>query len=113
MNPVTPLGVAGPAERARHPSAGRWRIDIARAAGVLLRQRPAEGPWPQVAALVTAARGVSGQSAVVYAQRLGVEVAFLRQIEDGQVAVTALPPTLTQAPWWAPALRQLGSAAAG
>jgi hypothetical protein len=101
------------AARGRHPSAGRWRIDIARAAAVVLRHGSAPGPWPQVAALVTAARGESGLAPTVFAERFGVEASRLEQIEAGLVGPADLPSALTRLPWWAPAYRQLRATTVG
>ena len=93
------------AARGRHPSAGRWRIDVVRAAERLVAVLPVEGGERHVAAAVTAARGASGVDRAAFAVSFGLELATLADLEAGLVGAAEAPPPLRRAPWWRAATR--------
>lgn len=101
------------AARRRHPSAGRWRVDVVRAAERLAAAVPVAGAHHHVAAAVMAARGAAGADRAAFADALGVDVATIVALEAGHVPPHDAPARLRHAPWWAAATRCSDEGAGG
>lgn len=93
------------ASRARHPSAGRWRVDVAAAAQALVSAGVVGGQAPHVAAAVAAARGASGVDEPTFAARHGLTAGQLVALEAGAQPVADVPSSLRGQAWWPAATR--------
>jgi hypothetical protein len=108
-------GFAGPGERAgagvrvgsgarararaesqrRHPTARAWRPDRRRVLERLAQRASLGGArWPRVAAAVVMLRGIAGDDAPAFADRLGIGVAALDRLEGGLSPPSAIPVRL-------------------
>jgi ribosome-binding protein aMBF1 (putative translation factor) len=81
--------------RDRHP-AGQWRSDITRMARAVAERLRAEGhPFPEFAASVLAERGRLGMDRATFAAHLGLDEGTIAAAEDGSLAPTDAPASLT------------------
>lgn len=100
---VVPLVGARAAARAaardRHPAARSWAPDRARVLQRLAERAGRRGAaWPRVAAAVVLLRGVAGDDRPTFAERVGVSVSDLTDLELGHTPPSGIPPRLRQVP---------------
>ncbi len=79
----------------RHPTARAWRPDRRRVLERLAQRASLGGArWPRVAAAVVMLRGIAGDDAPAFADRLGIGVAMLDRLEGGLSPPSAIPVRL-------------------
>jgi hypothetical protein len=79
----------------RHPSARTWRPDRRRLLERLAQRATLGGArWPRVAAAVLLLRGIAGDDAAAFADRLGIGIAALERLEGGLSPPDAIPVRL-------------------
>jgi hypothetical protein len=79
----------------RHPTARAWRPDRRRVLERLAQRASLGGArWPRVAAAVVMLRGIAGDDAPAFADRLGIGVATLDRLEGGLSPPSAIPVRL-------------------
>ena len=95
--------VPRPATRARdrHPAARSWVPDRARLLERLAERAGRRGAaWPRVAAAVVLLRGVAGDDRPTFAERVGVSLADLADLELGLTPPSGVPPASGRWPTW-------------
>lgn len=79
----------------RHPSARGWRPDRRRVLERLAQRATLGGArWPRVAAAVLLLRGIAGDDAPAFADRLGIGLPALERLEGGLSPPDAIPVRL-------------------